>query len=78
MAIKYTNIFQSKTLQNLPELGFLVRKQTIWQPCSAAAAAAACFLALLHNNHFKKQRKKRSQIFRRFESSAGLPDGIIF
>jgi hypothetical protein len=36
MAMKYTNIFQSKALQNLPKLVFLVRKQTIWQPCSAS------------------------------------------
>jgi hypothetical protein len=34
MAIKYRNIFQSKALQNFAKLGFLVRKQTIWQPCS--------------------------------------------
>jgi hypothetical protein len=33
MAIKFINFFQSKTLQNLPKLGFLVWKQTIWQPC---------------------------------------------
>jgi hypothetical protein len=33
MVIKYTYLFHSKTLQNLPELGFLVLKQTIWQPC---------------------------------------------
>jgi hypothetical protein len=29
---RYTNIFHSKALQNLPKLGFLVWKQTIWQP----------------------------------------------
>jgi hypothetical protein len=27
------NILHCKTLQNLPKLGFLVRKYTIWQPC---------------------------------------------
>jgi hypothetical protein len=32
VSIKYTNIFQSKTLQNIPKFGFLVWKQTIWQP----------------------------------------------
>jgi hypothetical protein len=32
MTIKYTSIFHSKALQNLPKLGFLVWKQTIWQP----------------------------------------------
>jgi hypothetical protein len=34
MAVKYINLTQSKTLQNLPKLGFLVWKQTIWQPWS--------------------------------------------
>jgi hypothetical protein len=33
VSIKYTNIFLSKALQNLPKFGFLVWKQTIWQPC---------------------------------------------
>jgi hypothetical protein len=28
---KYTNIFHSKALQNLPKFGFLVGKNTIWQ-----------------------------------------------
>jgi hypothetical protein len=32
VSIKYTNIFHCKTLQNLPRFGFLVWKQTIWQP----------------------------------------------
>jgi hypothetical protein len=34
MAIKYINIFQSRPLQNLPKLGLLAGKETIWQPCS--------------------------------------------
>jgi hypothetical protein len=33
MDITYTNIFDFKALQNLPKLGFLVWKYTIWQPC---------------------------------------------
>jgi hypothetical protein len=33
VTIKYTIIFHSKALKNLPKLGFLVWKQTIWQPC---------------------------------------------
>jgi hypothetical protein len=32
--VKYTIIFHSKTLQNIPKLGFLVLKWTIWQPCT--------------------------------------------
>jgi hypothetical protein len=32
MVIRHTNTFHSKALQNLPKLGFLVWKQTIWQP----------------------------------------------
>jgi hypothetical protein len=34
MAINYINIFQSETLKFFPNLGFLVEKQTIWQPWS--------------------------------------------
>jgi hypothetical protein len=36
MVIKNTKIFHCQTLQNSPKLGFLVWKQTIWQPCRAA------------------------------------------
>jgi hypothetical protein len=32
LAIKYINILHCKTPQNLPELNFLARKYTIWQP----------------------------------------------
>jgi hypothetical protein len=32
MAKECTKLFHSKALQNLPKLGFLVWKQTIWQP----------------------------------------------
>jgi hypothetical protein len=37
MVIKYNNIVHSKALQILPKLGFLVWKQTIWQPWSVSA-----------------------------------------
>jgi hypothetical protein len=33
MAVKYTNIFHSKSLQNLPKLRVWVWKYTIWQHC---------------------------------------------
>jgi hypothetical protein len=32
VTIKYTSIFHSKALPNAPKLGFLVWKQTLWQP----------------------------------------------
>jgi hypothetical protein len=32
MAIKYTNTFHCKSLQNLPKFGFLVWKYALWQP----------------------------------------------
>jgi hypothetical protein len=32
VSIEYTNISHCKILQNLPKFGFLVWKQTIWQP----------------------------------------------
>jgi hypothetical protein len=44
MVIKYTNIFHSKALQNLPKLGFLVWKQTIWQPCSCVREEMASLI----------------------------------
>jgi hypothetical protein len=41
MALKYTNIFHRKTVQNLPKLVFWVWKQTIWQPrCGAVLFSA--------------------------------------
>jgi hypothetical protein len=36
MAKEYTNVFHSKALKNLPKFGFLVWKNTIWQPCCQA------------------------------------------
>jgi hypothetical protein len=34
MALKFTNIFHSKTLKNLPKFGFWFENTyTIWQPC---------------------------------------------
>jgi hypothetical protein len=41
MVIKYVKIFQSKAVQNLPKLGFLVLKETIWRPCSRRAPMLA-------------------------------------
>jgi hypothetical protein len=39
MGKKYTNISNCKILQNLPELGFLVSKYAIWQPCCVPSVA---------------------------------------
>jgi hypothetical protein len=44
MVIKYTKIFHSKALQNLPKSGFLVWKQTIWQPWLESENAVLEFL----------------------------------
>jgi hypothetical protein len=33
---RYTNIFNSKVLQSIPNLGFLVWKETIWQPWASS------------------------------------------
>jgi hypothetical protein len=43
MAIKYTKIFHSKTVQNLPKIEFLVWKQTIWQPSSTLGHEFSAF-----------------------------------
>jgi nuclear transport factor 2 (NTF2) superfamily protein len=42
VSIKYTIIFHCKTLQNLPKFGFLVWKQTIWQPCPVPSKIRKC------------------------------------
>jgi hypothetical protein len=47
LSIKYTNIFHCKTLQNLPKFGFLVWRQTIWQPCFATEQNSAWTLTVL-------------------------------
>jgi hypothetical protein len=39
MAIKYTNIFNSKALQNIPKLGFLVRKN---EPSGSPVPLSLC------------------------------------
>jgi hypothetical protein len=51
VSIKYTNILHYKTLQNLPKFGFLVWKQTIWQPWDRAVSVV-CRLARENWKHF--------------------------
>jgi hypothetical protein len=48
MTIKYTNIFNSKALQNLPKLEFLVIKYTIWQPWSRDCFALSSMKDITH------------------------------
>jgi hypothetical protein len=43
MVIEYTNLFHFQPLQNLPKLGFLVLKYTIWQPCWRDETQSWCF-----------------------------------
>jgi hypothetical protein len=52
MAIVYANIFHSKALPNLPKLGFLVCKYTIWQSLAQTIIweyAWKYFLTILSN-----------------------------
>jgi hypothetical protein len=55
VSIKYTNIFQLQTLQNLPKFGFLVWKQTIWQPCRLLEKVS-CELTLFRFCCFQLQK----------------------
>jgi hypothetical protein len=50
MAITCTIIFYSKAIQNLPQLEFLVWKQTIWQPWPRVAE---CILITKIFSHYK-------------------------
>jgi hypothetical protein len=43
LATKYTNIFRCKTLWNLPNLGHLAWKYTIWQPWLARVMYRSCY-----------------------------------
>jgi hypothetical protein len=66
MAIEYSKIFHSNTLQNLPKLGFLVSKRTIWQPCLQQVSA---FLQQPQNvltNFYQTPRKLLQLLFRCF------------
>jgi hypothetical protein len=46
MAIKCTSIFHSNALQNLPKLGYFIRKYTVWQPWPAIGNALRPFVQL--------------------------------
>jgi hypothetical protein len=49
LAIKYANLFHFKALQNLPKLGFLDWKDTIWQPCIQAKPCSDQTFLLLNS-----------------------------
>jgi hypothetical protein len=57
MVIKYTCIFH--TLRNLPKLGFLVWKQTIWQPWSPSVIVSGS------GHRWQKSRKLDIRKFQR-------------
>jgi hypothetical protein len=50
-ALKYTNIFHRKALQNIPEFGFLVCKNTIWQPFPKSPLERDAGFFLATNGH---------------------------
>jgi hypothetical protein len=56
MIIKYTSIFHSKALQNLPKLRFLVWKQTIWQPSGSVTTNVAPFICICARTYVCSQR----------------------
>jgi hypothetical protein len=66
MVIKYAKIFHCKTLQNFPNLGFLVRKQTIWQPWSAVEKRG---LTKLSGELWRRRREQNCQNIQKTESS---------
>jgi hypothetical protein len=64
MAIKYTNSVDFKALQNLPKLGFLVWKYTIWQPWTWDAKNGEKSFS---KKDFEREVKEGDQIGRIFE-----------
>jgi hypothetical protein len=75
IAIKFTNIFYCKTLQNLPKLGFLVRKETIWQPRLERFCQFFFHSERRDQDTFKKSRRKLWTIL---ASVQGEPDWANF
>jgi hypothetical protein len=69
MAIEYTTIFHCKTLQILAKFGFLVRNQTIWQPCSSPSQQEPIFGSEGHFSEVIFGGEKRSE--------SGLPDDLF-
>jgi hypothetical protein len=74
MVIKCNNIFYSKALQILPKLGFLVRKQTIWQPWSKAIINRRGKSRRCAAEIFVTEHKKREDVA--FEFLAGRSEVI--
>jgi hypothetical protein len=58
-ATKYLNFFLSKALQNLPKSGFLVWKQTIWQPCSQEEKKFRC----MGGGGRNRARRQRNELY---------------
>jgi hypothetical protein len=52
LSVKYTKIFHSMAFKNLPKLGCLVWKYTIWQPCFGHRK----------NDHRKRERDSHCKI----------------
>jgi hypothetical protein len=56
MGIKYSNLFHSNALRNLPKLGFFVWKITIWQPCSQCHGAEKFPVGVASHNQWFEER----------------------
>jgi hypothetical protein len=54
MNINYTSKIHCRTLKNIPKFGFLVRKNTIWQPWRQA-------LSVPEINFFHQKRGSKEQ-----------------
>jgi hypothetical protein len=72
VSIKYTNILHCKTLQQFPKFGFLVWKQTIWQPWFPSQCFPRRRKLGWHKTLETLQRTKSCQV----TAAPGLPDGI--
>jgi hypothetical protein len=74
MAVKCTNVFKCKTLQNLPKLGFSNWKYTIWQPWSSSFWSKL-FVNIKFGKHFGRVTFRESWFLMR-QKNFSDPEGV--
>jgi hypothetical protein len=67
------NIFQYKAPKNLPKLGFSVRKETIWHPCSTLLRAFRCSSYAEYRRSCSAQRHSTPTYWRSSELTSSRP-----
>jgi hypothetical protein len=76
--LKCTNIFHCKIKQNLPKLGFLVRKYSIWQPCTSVERRFFYLTQLIKCRDESRRKCSNKQESRMYVDLLAWPCCIIY